>query len=218
MNKSSLQVCDLFLDEYYNLYQKSDTFLYRKKAFDNIEFGTHKDYYRKIFTLLNLDFKFYGHIDKYYGLYKFMLSGVDEFDEADMANAYLKDISSVIDDKYQNSQLINKEVNEGHSALLLQECKIFIDENFDSSKLPEDEGIKFIFKRFKNEEIEIEIGYRIKYKVGQKVLNGIVIEKPKLIKFYALYINFENIYLEKLVNLKEGNERQKSISSERSKF
>ena len=196
---------------------KDTFFYYRHKAFDTIEFGTHNDYRDNYYKLLTLDFKFGGQIDYYYGLYTFILKGIDNIQSHESAIDYLKDIADVIDKKHYSSQMINRKVSEGVSPLLLLDCKVLMTpDEFNPSSIPKDASTKYIYKRWTKKETIIEAGYTIDYscKVDKE-------KSPKKISFerrYELYIEFESPYLRQMINKRNGTERNSDIEKESSKF
>lgn len=198
--------------------KKKDTFFqYRHRTFDTIEFGTHNDYRDNYYKLLNLDFRFGGQIDYYYGLYTFILRGIDNIQSHESAVDYLNDISKVIDKKYGSSQMINHKVSEGVSPLLLLDCKVLMTpDEFNPSSIPKDAGTKLIYKRWNDKEITIEAGYTIDYscKVDKE-------KSPKKLTFerrYELYLDFESPYLKQLIDQRNSKERRDDIDKESSKF
>jgi hypothetical protein len=190
---------------------------YRFKAFETIEFGDHSNHKGEFFKLLYSNFRFggIGEIDYYYGLYRFHLKGIDKLIDDKTAIISLKDISNVIDSKYKVSKLINKKIIQGPSALMKLEWQMISDE-FDESSIPKDAGTKFIFKRWVNKEIQIEIGYNIQYEYQLDLTKSN--KEYKFNRNFELFVEFESPYLIDLMNNRDKAEEKNYIKKESSKF
>ena len=197
--------------------QSKNVSKYRYKAFETIEFGGHSNHKGELFKLLYSNFRFggFGEIDYYYGLYRFHLKGIDKIIDDKTAIIDLKDISNVIDSKYKISKLINKKISQGPSALMKLEWQMISDE-FDESSIPKDAGTKFIFKRWVNKEIQIEIGYNIQYEYQLDVTKSN--KEYKFNRNFELFIEFESPYLIDLMNNRDKGEEKNYIKKESSKF
>lgn len=191
-------------------------FDYRLKAFDKIEFGTQQDYRNDYFHLLNLDFRFGGQEDYYYGLSWFRLTSMDKIQNAESVEEYIDDISSLIDKKYSHSEVVNESISESDPEFLLN-CMIAVaPDSLDKSIIPRDAGNRFIHKKWSNNDVEVQIGYIVDYDINA---NREAI--PKRISFsrmYRVFIDFSNNYLEGLIKEREKSRRAKMLKDNANKF
>jgi len=195
---------------------KDSTFNYRLKAYDTIEFGSHKNYNGIYYQILYLTFKVFAQQDSYYGLYNLSLISDGRAYSVDDAKDDLKDISDVIEKKYSNSFLVNKYIHN-KDALLQMECKIAVSpQEFDNASVPVDAGEQYVYKAWTTSEIVVELGYRVHY--DWKLKDE---QNKKSIEFtrkYQIYIDFKSSYLNKQIDDRSRKEKQKLILDNSSKF
>lgn len=192
------------------------TFNYRLKAYDTLEFGSHKNYEGKYYNILYSWFKVFVQEDPYYGVYDLSLISDKKAYPFNNIEDDLKDISAIIDKKYSSSSIVNKSIHYSNSLLIL-ECELAVSpDEFDKTSIPKDAGDQYIYKTWTTNEIVVELGYRVDYDWNLKEKGN-----NKTIEFsrkYKIYINFKSTYLRKQIDDRNRKEKQKVILDNSSKF
>lgn len=193
-----------------NVVSNSPLSTYRYRAFDKIEFGTHDDYTRDTFRLLNEYFTYSGQLDDYYGLSWFRLNQIEGYPSSNSAVQQLEEISKLISLKYGQGKLKNSLKLESGFLRSLP----IIGSNVDPSSSPEDNGADLTYKQWISNEIQISIGYIISYLDNNIPRYIRIMQKPK----YIIYIGFQSTYLEQLIQGRIDSERKVGKDKDAAKF